>query len=173
MNPYYHCIARESVDPGDYWLLDVEYAWSNSSRGATSQGCPVENCDVTSTDRDNLKTELLVSGYGYGATAITVKLSLVVLFLPSILVFVYDVTVFLQGASPTALDTPAELITLALQSGHPKHLVNTSLGIETMATLRAPVGIRVNSEQSLELVFRDDSEQQGRVLTNVEANKEH
>jgi hypothetical protein len=169
-SPYNRCTNTEGQVRREPQLLNVNIAWSDCQRGET---CPVEKFDVTSTSCDNLNTKLLVSGYGYGVTTISVILSLIVLFLYSTLVFVYIVIVLLRGTTSTALDTTAELVTLALQSGHPKHLGNTSVGIETMATLRAPVGIRVNSEQSLELVFRDDPEQQGRFLTTVEANKEY
>jgi hypothetical protein len=167
--PYYNCIELEG--PGndfDYQVLNVQIAWENCSRKNT---CPVEDFDMTSTSCGNLKTRLMVSGYGYGITTTSVVLSLIVLSSYCALVGIYIILVLFRGTTSTALDTNAELVTLALQSRHPKHLGNTSVGIETMATLRAPVSIRVNSEQSLELVFRDDPGQQGRLWTKVEANK--
>jgi hypothetical protein len=168
--PYGRCTNTDGELPEENQLLDVDIAWSECQRGET---CPVGNFDVTSTSCDNLNTKLLVSVYGYGVTTISVILSLVVLFLYSTLVFVYIGIVLLRGTTSTALDTTAELVTLALQSRHPKYLGSTSVGIESMETLRAPVGIRVNSEKSLELVFRDDPEQQGRFLTKVEANEKY
>ncbi|KAF2106647.1 hypothetical protein BDV96DRAFT_328299 [Lophiotrema nucula] len=132
--------------------------------------CPLE-LDIASTSCDNLKTEVRVSGYGYGITGATVILSLLVLFLYCTLVLAYLVTVLIRGETSTALDSPAELVALALQSKHPKHLGNTSVGIETMATFRAPVGIRVNTEDGFELVFKDDSRPDSSVLTKVESNK--
>ena len=93
-----------------------------------------------------------MSGYGFGTISTLVVLALTVLIFYCTLVLAHFVTVLTRGTTSTALDSPAELVALGLQSRHPKHLANMSVGIETMATLRAEVGIRVNSEENLELL---------------------
>ncbi|KAF2271038.1 hypothetical protein CC78DRAFT_573414 [Lojkania enalia] len=150
-----------------YLCIGPNATFTDCQNGET---CPLE-LDIASTSCDNLKTELHVSGYGYGITSTPIILSLLVVFLYCTLVLGYLLTVLIRGTTSAALDSPAELVALALQSRHPQHLGNTSTGIEAMATFRAPVGIRVNTEERLELVFKDDSRPGGSFLTKVEANK--
>lgn len=167
--PYGRCMSGDGVgEDFDYQVLNVQIAWANCTRKGP---CPVDDFDTSWPDCGDLKTTLTASGFGYGITATSIVLALIVLSSYCVVVVVYMVLVLFRGTTSTALDSNAELVTLALQSSYPGHLGSTSVGIETMATLRAPVGIRVNSEQSLELVFRDDQTQQGRVWSQVEANR--
>ncbi|KAF2111330.1 hypothetical protein BDV96DRAFT_649895 [Lophiotrema nucula] len=132
--------------------------------------CPID-FKVTQNDCDSIHTVIREAGFGYDITGTPVILALTVLGLYCVFVLGHLIDVLLRGRTSNALDSPAELVTLALQSRYPEHLGHTSVGIETMATLREPVGIRVNEEERLELVFKNDAGQEGRELRKVEPNK--
>lgn len=95
------------------------------------------------------------NGYGYNTSPITVKLSLAVVILYLLLAGTYLVCTLITGYAATSWDSVAELVALALNSQRPNTLVNTSVGIDTLETFRKPVHIRVNQEDSLEVVFEE------------------
>jgi hypothetical protein len=96
-----------------------------------------------------------VNGYGYNTSPITVKLSLAVVMVYLVLAVTYLICTIVTGYAATSWDSVAELVALALNSERPKTLRNTSVGIGTLETFRKPVNIRVNQEDSLEVVFKD------------------
>jgi hypothetical protein len=60
---------------------------------------------------------------------------------------------------------------LGLNSKKPTHLGCTSAGIDTLSTFRQLVSVRVNDEESLELIFQDDPGTRTRKYTKVELNR--
>lgn len=100
-----------------------------------------------------LETTYYSLGYGYDASSITVKMSLAVLTFYLIISTVYLVYTLITGNVATSWNTVAELTTLALNSQRPDDLKHTSVGVDTLETFRSPVNIRVNQENSLEIVF--------------------
>ena len=133
---------------------------------ATNFSISDERCNM-------LSFTITQSGYGYNASTTPVILSLVILGLYCVLAGGHLIRIFCTRTTCTAWDTSAELVALALQSKCPEieHMKNTSVGIETMATFREPVGIRENEEGRLVLVFMNDPGQDKRVLKKVEVNK--
>ena len=95
------------------------------------------------------------NGYGYNTSPITVKLSLAVVILYLALVGTYLIWTVGTGYAATSWDSVAELVALALNSQRPNALENTSVDIDTLETFRQPVNIRVNQEDSLEVVFKE------------------
>jgi hypothetical protein len=110
-------------------------------------------------------------GYGYGTTNTSVHLAVAVITTYCIIVIVYMAYTLITGSTSTAWNSTIELVTLALQSKRPGHLGHTSVGIESMETFRQSVGIRVNSEEVLELVFAHDRDVESRELHKIERNK--
>lgn len=92
-------------------------------------------------------------GYGYDLSSVTTKLSLavVMIYLSATLAFI--IYTLITGQTSLSWDSVAELVALALNSRRPETLQNTSVGINTLATFRQPVNVRVNDKQSLEIVF--------------------
>lgn len=114
--------------------------------------------DSAWTDPESLaqiQWTLYENGYGYNTSPITVKLSLAVVILYLLLAGTYLVCTLVTGYAATSWDSVAELVALALNSQRPNTLVNTSVGIDTLETFRKPVHIRVNQEDSLEVVFEE------------------
>ena len=111
-------------------------------------------------------------GYGYNTSPVTVRLSLVVLLIYASVCTIYLSYGLITGSTATSWNTVAELATLALNSRRPEGLKNTSVGIDTMETFRQRVNVRVNDENSCELVFGDVKDGAGSYGT-VAANEKY
>jgi hypothetical protein len=109
-------------------------------------------------------------GFGYGTRSTSVYLSMTVLLLYCIIVVGYIVYTVTTGLASTAWSSGVELITLALQSKRPDHLGHTGVGIDSLKTLGESVGIRVNTDNEVELVFAHDRDFDTRGLRKLERN---
>lgn len=110
-------------------------------------------------------------GYGYDSSSVPVQLSLAVLLLYCIIALLYIIFTLFTGRTASSWDTFSELLMLGVHSRAPAHLDNTSVGIDTLATFREPVSIRINEENKAELVFEKDAETMKRRLRNVVQNE--
>jgi hypothetical protein len=109
-------------------------------------------------------------GFGYGTRSTSVYLSMTVLLMYCIIVVGYVVYTVTTGLASTAWSSGVELMTLALQSKRPDHLRHTGVGIDSLKTLRESVGIRVNTDNEVELVFAHDRDFETRGLRKLERN---
>jgi hypothetical protein len=116
----------------------------------------------------DLETDLY--GYGYTTYSNSVRLSLGVILAYSIITVVYIVYILVAGSTYTAWDSAIELIALALQSKKPDYPGWTAVGIDSLDTLQQGVGIRVNGNNELELVFASDRDLEKRGLRKIEKN---
>jgi hypothetical protein len=131
----------------------------------TARGNPPENATEWITD-----VEVLLHGFGYDISSTSVRLSLAVMTTYCIITIVYILYILITGHTSTAWNSAIELVMLALQSKRPEHLGHTSVGIESMETLRQGVGIRVNGDEELELVFPHDNGFQENNFRKIEPN---
>ncbi|KAJ8113466.1 hypothetical protein OPT61_g4409 [Boeremia exigua] len=93
----------------------------------------------TSPEKNGTEFEFTTTNYGYGYGTS------------------YVLYTIITGYVSTAWSSGIELVTLALQSKKPEHLGHTSVGIGSIKTLREGVGVRVNTDNELELVFGNDN----------------
>lgn len=112
-------------------------------------------------------------GYGYGMRSTSVYLSMTVLLLYCVVTIGYMLYTFATGLASTAWTSGAELLALALQSKRPDHLGYTGVGIDSAKTLGESVGIRVNTDNEVELVFAQDRDFNTRGLQKVKQNAEY
>jgi hypothetical protein len=112
-------------------------------------------------------------GYGYGTRSTSVYLSMAVLISYCIIVVGHTLYTLATGSVSAAWNSGVELITLALQSKQPDHLGHTGVGIDSINTLGESVGIRVNANNQVELVFAQDQDFETRGLRKLERNKEY
>jgi len=113
------------------------------------------------------------TGYGYANWDSTVILSLVVLLLYCLVTVCYIVFTLVSGTCSTAWDSTSALVALALQSRKPDHLGHISVDVQSMATFREPVKIRVNEEGQVEMVFVYDKDGLSENWKKIEVNKEY
>jgi hypothetical protein len=112
-------------------------------------------------------------GYGYGTRPTSVYLAMAVILTYCIITMLYIIYTIITGSSSTAWNSGIELVTLALQSKKPDHLGHSSVGIDSIKTFSESVGIRVNADDELELVFAHDRDFEKRGLRKIERNKEY
>lgn len=112
-------------------------------------------------------------GYGYGMQSTSVYLSITVLLLYCVIVTGYMLYTFATGSASTAWTSGVEILALALQSRRPDHLGHIGVGIDSGKTLGEGVGIRVNADNEVELVFAHDRDLNTRRLQKVQQNKEY
>jgi hypothetical protein len=112
-------------------------------------------------------------GFGYGTRSISIYLAMAVMITYCAITISYIAYTIATGKSSTAWSLGIELVTLALQSRRPDHLGHVSVGIDSINTLAEPVGIRVNNQNELELVFAHDRDVNSRDLRKIERNKEY
>ena len=113
------------------------------------------------------------TGYGYASWDSTVILSLVVLLLYCLVTFSYIVFTLVSGTCSTAWDSTSALVALALQSRKPDHLGHIGVDVQSMATFREPVKIRVNEEGQVEMVFVYGKDGLSEEWKKIEVNKEY
>ncbi|KAL9622187.1 MAG: hypothetical protein Q9160_003370 [Pyrenula sp. 1 TL-2023] len=109
-------------------------------------------------------------GYGYSSSDVIIQLSLIVILLYCLIATVYLLYTFVTGYTASSWDSVSELLVLGVHSRTPAHLENTSVGIDTISPFREPVSIRVNENDSAELVFENDTSLRKRQLRDVVPN---
>ncbi|KAF3008608.1 hypothetical protein E8E13_007914 [Curvularia kusanoi] len=112
-------------------------------------------------------------GSGYGATTTSVRLSIAVICTYCVIIICYLAFTLITGYSSTAWNSAIELVALALQSKKPDHLGSVSVGIDNLGTFNEGVGIRVNADNELELVFAHDRDIGARDLRKIQKNREY
>lgn len=112
-------------------------------------------------------------GYGYGTRSTAVYLSMTVLLLYSFVAVTYMLYSLFVGVASTAWNSGLELLALALQSRKPDHIHHTGVGIDSAKTLGEGVGIRVNNDNEVELVFAQGRDFDTSGLRKLERNKEY
>jgi hypothetical protein len=157
-----------------------EYAQDFPGDGCTSPtqllpdtGCPTDY-SMSNNECNQIHLTVRVQGFGYNIEHLPVRASIGILTAYCLLVgcYIFDVVIVTRSAS-TAWGSAAELVALALRSKDPQILGSTSVGLENKNTFSQPVGVRVNEEEELELIFMNDEKQVGRHLEIIEANKEY
>jgi hypothetical protein len=108
--------------------------------------------------------------YGYCADTTSIRLSLAVIVAYCIITIAYLVYILVTGLSSTAWNSAIELVTLALQSRKPDFPGRTAVGIDSLDTFNQGVGIRVNTDDELELVFASDRDIGSRGLKRIKEN---
>jgi hypothetical protein len=119
------------------------------------------------------KFTTVVYGYGYGNTSISVRLAMAVMVTYCVVTVAYIAYILITGSTSTAWNSGIELVALALQSRKPNHLDNSGVGIDSIKTFQEGVGIRVNQDDGLELVFAHDRDIDKRGLGKLERNVEY
>lgn len=112
-------------------------------------------------------------GYGYGVRTTSSYLSLAVMSVYCVITILYLGYSFSTGLTSTAWSSAVELVALALQSSKPSILGDSSVGIDSVKTFSQSVGIRVNTDNELELVFANERDSSTRTLRKIERNKEY
>jgi hypothetical protein len=95
-------------------------------------------------------------GYGYNSEDKTVKLSMAVITLYSLIAIIYLGITCISGRTSASWDSVGELLMLGLNSRPPTFLGRTSAGVSTLNTYRQHVRVMVNEDDGLELVFDED-----------------
>lgn len=111
-------------------------------------------------------------GYGYGTRSTPIYLAMAVILTYCIITASYVSYTIATSRSSSAWNLGIELVTLALQSNKPDRLDHTTVGIYSMDTLNESVGVRVNSQNKLELVLAHDRGSESRDLRKIEPNEE-
>jgi hypothetical protein len=132
---------------------------------------PPPGVDVSNTTA--FKFTLTDYGYGYGTRSTSIYLAMAVMTTYCIITILYLIYTIVTGSTSTAWNSGIELVTLALQSKKPDHLGHASVGIDSVNTFGESVGIRVNADDQLELVFAHDGDFEKRGLSKIERNKEY
>jgi hypothetical protein len=132
---------------------------------------PPPGVDVANTT--TFRFTLTDYGYGYGNRSTSIYLAMVVMTTYCIITILYLIYTIVTGSASTAWNSGIELVTLALQSRKPDHLGHASVGIDSVKTFSESVGIRVNTDNELELVFLHDRDFRKRGLRKIELNKEY
>lgn len=112
-------------------------------------------------------------GYGYGSKSTSIRLAMAVMTTYSTITIAYIAYIYITGSVSTAWNSSIELVALALQSKRPDHLGYTAVGLDSIETFKQGVGIRVNQDNELELVFAHDRDIDKRGLRKIERNKEY
>jgi hypothetical protein len=108
--------------------------------------------------------------YGYSTNSTSVRLSLAVILAYCIITSAYLLYMLITGSTSTAWNSAIELVALALQSRKPDYTGRIAVGIDTLDTFNQGVGIRVNNDNELELVFASDRDIDSRGLRRIEKN---
>ena len=108
--------------------------------------------------------------YGYCTDSTSVRLSLAVILAYCIITSAYLLYILVTGSTSTAWNSAIELVALALQSRKPDYTGRIAVGIDTLDTFNQGVGIRVNNDNELELVFASDRDIDSRGLRRIEKN---
>ena len=108
--------------------------------------------------------------FGYKASSTSARLAFSVVIAYCEIISGYLAYILITGYTSTAWNSALEIVMLALQSKVPDHLGHTSVGIHSLSTYQEAVGVRVNSNEKLELIFAHDQNTE-RHLGKVVGNK--
>jgi hypothetical protein len=108
--------------------------------------------------------------YGYTTNSTSVRLALAVILAYCIVTIAFLIYILVTGYTSTAWNSAIELVALALQSRKPEYPGHTAVGIDSLHTLNQGVGIRVNKDDELELVFASDRDLDSKGLRKIERN---
>ncbi|KAF2993887.1 hypothetical protein E8E13_002302 [Curvularia kusanoi] len=112
-------------------------------------------------------------GYGYGTRSTSIYLAMTVMTMYCAIIISYILYSIAAGSVSTAWGSGVELFALALQSRKPDHLGHTSVGIDSIKPFSEGVGIRVNQDDELEIVFANDRDFGTRGLRKINKNREY
>jgi hypothetical protein len=129
--------------------------------------------DRTPSNSTTLKYTATRWGYGYNTDGTSTQLSIAVITLYCVVVSAYIVYILVTGSTSTAWNSAIELVALALQSRRPDYLGHIGVGLDSLETLKEGVGIRVNNNNEVELVFSHDRDFAAGNLRKIERNKEY
>lgn len=119
------------------------------------------------------KYTTILYGYGYSSTTVSVQLAMTVIIAYCVITVAYIAYVLVTGSTSTAWNSAIELVGLALQSKRPDHLGNIAVGLDSIKTFKEGVGIRVNQDDELELVFAHDCGSYKEEFRRIKYNKEY
>lgn len=129
--------------------------------------------DYKERDMSAFRYVTVLWGYGYGGRSTSIWLAMAVMVTYCAITIFYLAYILATGFTFTAWNSAIELVALALQSQKPDHLGNIGVGLDSIETFKEGVGIRVNQENELELVFAHDRDIDKRGLRKIERNKEY
>lgn len=129
--------------------------------------------DLDSSNSTALRYTSKRWGYGYNTQSTSTQLSIAVITAYCVIIVAYIVYILITGSTSTAWNSAIELVALALQSRKPDYLGHTAVGLDSLETYKEGVGIRVNNDNELELVFSHDRDFATGTLRRVERNKEY
>ncbi|KAF2030503.1 hypothetical protein EK21DRAFT_88825 [Setomelanomma holmii] len=109
--------------------------------------------------------------YGYSTDTISIRSSPAVITAYCIITIMYLAYILLSGSTSTAWNSLIELVALALQSRKPEILGHVGVGIDSIKTFKQAIGIRVNNDDELELIFASDRDFDSKGLRKIESNK--
>jgi hypothetical protein len=118
-----------------------------------------------------LTSQITWYGHGYCNDANSVRLSLAVILAYCTITVAYLIYILITGSTSTAWNAAIEIVALALQSRKPEYPGHMAVGIDSLDTFNQGVGIRVNGDNELELVFASDRDIETRGLNKIIKNK--
>ena len=154
-------------------LLDIVDGASRKVPRSSSMDCYTSYSPTNSTSVTPYLLSWFVSGQGYSSSTTAIRLSLSVLLVYCLYVFTYLCCTVITGRAANSWNTNSEMLMLGICSKKPEHLMNTSVGINTLATFREPVQIRVNEDDGTELSFANDPGLKNRGLRMVEVDEKY
>lgn len=163
-----------SLSPAQY---DAASAYFSANRGILSKHTDVFFYTAANwTDPEKLyhyEFETYRQGYGYDSSSVPVLLSLIVVATYALIAVVHLLYTFAMGRVGKSWDTLAELLLLGLHSQPPRvaAAANTTVGIETIAPFQEPVGVRLNENGRVEMLFYRDTLNRQRALRKVKVNE--
>lgn len=156
--------------------LAVLFALSIASKYSDITGTADDaDADILSEHYEETKSTFqfntVLFGYGYGGRPTSVHLAMTVMMLYCTIIVAYIIFSLTTGLTSTAWSSTIEIVMLALQSRKPDYLGNIGVGLNSIETFKEGVGIRVNHDEQLELVFAHDRDLDNRGLRHIERNK--
>lgn len=128
---------------------------------------------VNESNNISIRIVTKIYGFGYGTRSTSIYLSMVVLSFYCLVTVIYVLYIWITGTASTAWNSGIELVALALQSRKPDHLGHTGVGINSTRTYAEGVGVRVNKNDELELVFAHDRHFETSGLRKLTRNREY
>jgi hypothetical protein len=129
--------------------------------------------DYDERNMTSLRYTTTLYGYGYGNRTKSIRFAIAVMVTYCVIIIAYVAYTLITGSTSTAWNSGIEFVALALQSKRPDHLGNIAVGLDSIETFKEGVGIRVNQDNELELVFAHDRDIDKRGLRKIERNKEY
>jgi hypothetical protein len=128
---------------------------------------------INASNNMSIRCVFTLYGFGYGTRSTSIYLSMAVLSLYCLVAVIYVLYTWITGTASTAWNSGIELVALALQSRKPDHLGHTGVGINSIRTYAEGVGVRMNKDNELELVFAHDRDFETSGLRKLTRNREY